>query len=163
MNTRVLAAFGLCGLISLWGAGCNSTANHSEKGGDTHNHDHDHDHAHHGPHKGHLMEIGKEEYHAEWTHDESGKVTFYILDKSAAKDLPIAADKITIDVKIGENAPVTYDLLAVSPMDGKSAAFEIVDKQLLGAIEALSPGVVATLHVDINGTKFDQRIEEHKH
>src|SRR3982751_3555980 len=60
-----------------------------------------HDHAHHGPHNGHLMEIGEEEYHAEWTHDDSGKITFYVLDSDAKKEVPIAADELTIDVKIG--------------------------------------------------------------
>src|SRR6476661_3501394 len=102
IKTSVTVA--LAGLIGLWLAGCNSTANHSEKtpkAGDAH----DHEHHHHGPHNGHLMELGEEEYHAEWTHDESGKVTFYILDSEAKKEVPIAADEITIGVKIGDNAP----------------------------------------------------------
>src|SRR5947207_1783574 len=80
-------------------------ANHSEK--PVHD-DHGHDHVHQGPHKGHLMEIGGEQYHAEWTHDESGKVTFYILDSEAKKEVPIAADEIAIDVKIGDNPPKTF-------------------------------------------------------
>src|SRR6187401_3013788 len=98
----------MAGLSIVAFAGCAQTANHSEKsgkGGDAHGHDHDHghEHVHSGPHKGHLMEIGGEEYHAEWTHDESGKVTFYILDSEAKKEVPIAADEITIDVKVGDN------------------------------------------------------------
>jgi hypothetical protein len=151
-------------LVALWGsAGCNKPANHSEKVPNA-DHAHDHDHAHHGPHHGHLMEIGGEEYHAEWTHDESGKVTFYILDAEAKKEVPVDAQELTIDVKIGGNSPVTYKLPAVSPKDGKSATFEIVDKQLLGVLETLkSPGIVATLHVNVNGKQFDQRIEEHEH
>src|SRR6476620_7341258 len=93
--------------------GCNK-ANNSGAGkpGET-AHDHEHDHVHNGPHHGHLMELGEEEYHAEWTHDESGKVTFYILDSEAKKEVPIAADEITIDVKIGDNAPKQYKLAAV--------------------------------------------------
>src|SRR5262245_39205992 len=100
-------------LMSLWFAGCNSAANHSEKTpkGEAH----DHAHHHHGPHNGHLMELGEEEYHAEWTHDESGKVTFYVLDSAAEKGIPIIADEITIDVKIGDHAPKTYKLQAVDP------------------------------------------------
>src|SRR5436190_22407029 len=119
----------LAALVGLWLAGCGS-ANHSEKtpkSGD--GHDHEHEHVHHGPHNGHLMEIGEEEYHAEWTHDESGKVTFYLLDAAAKKEVPIAAEEVVIDVKIGENASKSYKLAAVNPMDGKSASFEIVDKQ----------------------------------
>src|SRR5438094_7539918 len=85
--------------VALWLGGCNRAANHSEttpKAGESG----EHEHQHHGPHNGHLMEIGDEEYHAEWTHDESGKVTFYILDADAKTEVP-SADKIVIDVKIG--------------------------------------------------------------
>src|SRR5437867_2390784 len=135
-KTSLIVSF--AAVVGIWLAGCNSTANHTEKtlkGGAAH--DHEHDHAHHGPHNGHLMEIGEEEYHAEWTHDESGKVTFYILDSGAKKEVPIAAEEITIDVKIGENAPKTYKLQAVNPTDGKSAAFEIVDKQFEALFDQL--------------------------
>jgi hypothetical protein len=148
----------------FWASGCNSAPSGTAgpKTGEVH--DHDHEHVHHGPHNGHLMEIGGEEYHAEWTRDESGKVTFYVLDADAKKEVPINAEKITIDVKIGENAPKTYELMAVTPADGKSAAFEIVDKQFASLFDQLkSPGIVLTLHVEINGNKFDQVIKEHEH
>jgi hypothetical protein len=124
-----------------------------------------HDHAHRGPHGGHIMEIGAEEYHAEWTHDESGKVTFYLLDAEIKKAVPIAADEITIDVKVGNNDPVAYKLAALQPQDGKSASFEIVNKELLGVLETLkdNKGTVCTLHVTIDGKQFAQKIEEHDH
>jgi hypothetical protein len=146
---------------------CNSASNPpAAKVADSHDHDHghDHEHAHHGPHQGHLMVIGNEEYHAEWTHDESGKVTFYILDAAAKKDVPIAAEQITIDVKIGDNPPKTYELVAVNPMDGKTAAFEIVDKQFAALFDQLkSSGLKLTLHVNINGKQYDQLVKEHDH
>lgn len=155
----------LTGLALLLFAGCPNAGSHG-KGGDAHGHDHEHghDHVHSGPHKGHLMEIGGEEYHAEWTHDESGKVTFYILDSEAKKEVPIAAEEITIDVKVGENPAKEYKLAALSPQDGKAAAFEIVDKEFEGLFGMLkSKAVVLTLHVDINGKKFDERVQEHEH
>jgi hypothetical protein len=143
--------------------GCQPPAAKSPAAKDT-AHDHDHEHHHHGPHGGHIMEIGNEEYHAEWTHDESGKVTFYLLDSAVKKEVPIAAEEITIDVKIGNNEPVTYKLAAVNPQDGKSATFETVDKNLLGVLETLkAQGVIATLHVTIDGKHFAQRIQEHDH
>ena len=163
MNTKkTWLTVGLAALVGLWLIGCSGTANHSEK---TPKPDaHDHDHVHHGPHNGHLMEIGEEEYHAEWTHDESGKVTFYILDAAAKKEVPIAAEEVVIDVKIGENASKSYKLAAVNPMDGKSASFEIVDKQFEALFDQLkSSGLVLTLHVNINGKQFDQRVQEHDH
>lgn len=160
-NTLLLSVAAAAG---LWLSGCNNAANQAGKAPKGDNHDHAHDHAHHGPHQGHLMEIGGEEYHAEWTHDESGKITFYILDSEAKNDVPIASEEIVIDVKIGENPPVTYKLAAVNPMAGKSATFEITDKNLLGVVEQIkSPGIVATLKVKINGKDYEQRIEEHHH
>jgi hypothetical protein len=153
---------GLAAACAMWLAGCNSKANNSDapKAGDAHAHAH----VHHGPHQGHLMEIGGEEYHAEWTHDESGKVTFYILDSDAKKEVPIAADELVIDVKIGENTPKTFKLAAVNPVDGKAAAFEIVDKQFESLFDQLkSTGIVLTLHANINGRQFDQVIKEHEH
>jgi hypothetical protein len=170
-----VAILGLAAGVSLWLAGCNPPAPSSTTGSgttDSHEHEHGHeghDHAHHGPHGGELMVIGKEEYHAEWKHDdETGTVTFYILDAEAKNEVPIAAEKITIDVKLGEKDPITYELLAVNPMgeEKKTAQFEIVDKELLAVIEGLTPeakGVTATLNVDINGTPFSQKIEKHEH
>jgi hypothetical protein len=157
---------GLAVVCALWLTGCNSKANNSDapKGGEAPAHDHDHDHVHHGPHQGHLMEIGGEEYHAEWTHDESGKVTFYILDSEAKKEVPIAAEELMIDVKIGNNAAKPYKLAAINPTDGKAAAFEIVDKQFESLFDQLkSTGIVLTLHANINGKQFDQVIKEHEH
>jgi hypothetical protein len=150
-------------VIALCIGGCNRAANHSEttpKEGDSA----EHEHHHHGPHNGHMMEIGEEEYHAEWTHDESGKVTFYILDAEAKKEVPVSADEIVIDVKIGDNPPKTYKLAAVNPTDGKASAFEIVDKQFEALFDQLkSSGLALTLHVNINGKQFDTPIKEHEH
>jgi hypothetical protein len=163
--------------VSLWLAGCTPSAPPSSSGGsgttDGHEHEHEHghqghdhahDHAHHGPHGGDIMVIGDEEYHAEWTH-ENGTVTFYILDSDAKKEVPIPAEKITVDVKINDGEPTTYELLAVNPSgdEMKSAQFEIVDTNLEGALEALSKGVVATLHVEIDGKSFNQKIEKEAH
>jgi hypothetical protein len=154
-------ALPLAAAVALVFAGCQppaAKAPDKEKG-------HEHEHVHNGPHGGHIMAIGAEEYHAEWTHDESGKVTFYLLDKDVKKEVPIAAEEITIDVKIGNNEPVTYKLAAVNPQDGKSATFEIVDKNLLGVLETIkdNKGTVCTLHVTIDGKHFSQKVEEHDH
>jgi hypothetical protein len=134
----------------------------SKKAGDGH----EHAHVHHGPHGGHIMEIGEEEYHAEWTHDDkSGKVTFYILNAEATKEVPIAAEDLTIEVKIGMNEPTTYKLAALNPQDGKASAFETIDKNLEGVLGTLSEGVTATIKKLTIGDKTfeDLKIEEHKH
>ena len=164
-------------VVSCYLAGCNSaspTADNStgkatEEGHDHGHEGHDHDHAHEGPHGGHLIELGEEEYHGEWTHDEGGKVTVYILDGAAKKTVPISADHVTIELKIGDNLKA-FDLTAVNRTEGdmpQAFQFEIVDKSLLGALEA-AKGIDATLKVDIQGKPFTGKIEadhehEHKH
>ena len=141
-----------------------------------HDHDHDdhegHDHHMHGPHNGHIVELGEEEYHAEWTHDDSGLIAVYILDKAAKEEVPIAAEKITISVttkKSDGDTTVEYDLLPANPSEGdmpKASRFELTDKALLGSLETLTPGAVeAMLTLVIDGTPFQSAIthDEHHH
>jgi hypothetical protein len=145
--------------------GCNPAANKGPTAGGKPD-EHAHEHAHHGPHGGHMMEIGEEEFHAEWTHDDAtGKVTFYILDAEAKKEVPIQADDLTIEVKIGNNEPATYTLPAVNPQDGKSAVFETTNQNLEGALAALSERVTAKIKkLTIGDKTFENlNIEEHKH
>ena len=156
----VVAAF--IGFIGGSG-GCNSPT--ATKGGGEAKPEGEHAHVHHGPHNGHLMEIGEEEYHAEWTDDESGKVTFYFLDGEAKKEVPVGSEQLTIAVTIQGKEPVSYTLTAVNPQDGKASAFEIVDKNLQGVLDSLSSGVTAVFpKLTIGGKTFENlKIEEHKH
>lgn len=134
-----------------------------------HDHGHDHAHVHKGPHGGHVAVVGKEQFHVEWTHnDETGKVAIYVLDAEAKKEIPVAAEKLVVIVKqdakqTDKNTP--YELLAVDPVDGKSAKFEIVAQDLIGALEALSEKITAEIQeLEINGEKFSAvKLEEHEH
>jgi hypothetical protein len=86
-----------------------------------------HEHEH-GPHSGHLVELGEEEHHAEVVFDaKSAKLTIYILDSTAKKAEPIDAKdvalKLTIDGKsAGFKLPAVPD--AGDPQ-GKSSRFEL--------------------------------------
>ncbi len=162
-----LAVLLAVGLIA-WAAGCTTstpTTTAPPAAGDDHAHE-GHEHAHvHGPHDGHLIEIGEEEYHAEWTHDDSGKVTVYILDAEAKKEVPIAAEEISIDTVVGGKT-TTFKLPAVDASTGDmpmASKFEIVDKGLLGVLESLSDGVTATLKVTIGDKPFEAKIEHDDH
>ena len=134
---------------------------------DSHNHAHDHGDDHdEGPHQGHLIELGDEEYHAEWVHeDESGKITVYILAGDAKTDLAIIAQQITITTVVKEKDPKDYSLAAVNATTGDSPTafcFEIVDKQLLIALK-MSQGVQSSIAVEIKGKKYSGQIEHHDH
>lgn len=161
----------LAALTPLFLAGCGGSSSDKpttevkDKG---HDHAHDHDHAHHGPHEGHLIELGEEEFHAEWTHDDAtGKVTIYVLDAAIKKEVPIAAETVTIVVK-NKADEKSYELAAVNRTTGEMPTahqFEIIDKELLGVLETIGGDISATLKIDVNGKKFDGKItlEEHKH
>ena len=181
-----LAAVLVTASLAIWCTGCPTSSTDKSAGGghaeDDHGHEdhgheghgHDahghegHSHAAHGPHGGHIIELGKEEYHAEWTHDDDGRVAIYVLDSEMKKEVPVAADHVTIEVKIGTKTS-SFHLAAVDPMGGdmpKASRFEIVDKGLLGVLESLSEGVTATLKIpDINGKPYEAKIthDDHHH
>lgn len=159
--------------VTLWGVGCGDSAKPKAATNAEHGHDHEghghegHDHSHaHGIHGGHVVELGKEEYHAEWTHDESGKIVVYILDSAMKKDFPITAEKLTINTKVGDKA-ASYELAAVNRTEGDKPTafqFEVEDKALLGVLESLSKGVTAHLAVEIEGKSFNAEItHDHGH
>ena len=135
--------------------------------------DADHDHAHHdhdehgelGPHGGHLIELGDEEYHAELVHDEEGggtAVTVYILDGEAVKQVPIELQSIKINVASQEGAPRQFELMAVG---GKptASAFSIEDARLAAALKD-EHEADCKLSVTIAGKQYVGRLEhDHQH
>jgi hypothetical protein len=125
---------------------------------DAHEHEHAHEHGHEGPHGGHLLELGDEDYHAEWTHDDNGKIDIYVLDKDLKKDVAIDAEKLTIKTKVGDKAQ-DYDLEAANSAEGKASHFTITDKTLLSILT--TAGSEATLDIKIDGRDFTQKIEAH--
>lgn len=155
----VLAGVGLVGC----GSSNNSTANKPKE------HSHEHDHHHHddhGPNGGHVLELGEEEYHAEWIYDEeSGNVKIIILDGEMKKEVPIAATEVLIETKVAgkDNA---YKLAASNPTAGEkptATRFEIEDKALVTALKAAGKGVTANFKADINGKLYSAKIEHHDH
>lgn len=141
--------------------GCGPKAGDNKKP-DAHGHDHDHDHAL-GPHGGHALELGEEEYHAEWTHDDaSGKVAVFILDKAMKKEVPIEAESLTITTKIGDKPETVYKLEAMNPTEGKTAHFELTDKALATALIAVGDKATAKLNVKIGDKTYEQKFEKHE-
>lgn len=169
--------------LSLAGfVGCNEPAakapapaatgeQHAE--GDGHEHGEeghaDHDHPSEGPHHGHLIELGEEEYHAELTHDDAtGKVTIYLLDSGAKNSVPIAAEAVTINL-VTDGKPKQFTLPAVADENdpaGKSSRFEVADEELHEALEA--ENAKGRLNITIEGKDYVGTIEhaahgEHEH
>lgn len=121
------------------------------------------EHAETGPHGGHLIELGKEDYHAELTHDEAAHVvTIYILDGKAKDSVPIPAPEVTVNVAAG-GAPKQFKL-AAAPQAGESpmaSCFRLKSEGLCEALDA--PNANGRLAVTINGKQFIGNIEhDHK-
>ena len=138
-------------------------------------HDHDdhegHDHPSEGPHHGSLIELGGEEYHAEFVHDEdAGTVTIYILDGAAKEAVAIDAPDIAINLK--HDGKGEQFKLAASPdkgdPQGKSSRFVSNDKELGEDLE--HEDADASLVLKINGKSYRGAIahdhdhdDDHKH
>src|SRR5579863_3043491 len=113
-------------LIYLAGCGgADSTYHPVPKGAKVQDQPHEHEH---GPHGGHLVELGNEEYHAEVAFDKgAAKLTVYVLDSTAKKPTPIEAKEITLNLLIdGKSKP--FSLVASRQAEdpkGKSSRFEL--------------------------------------
>jgi hypothetical protein len=129
--------------------------------------DHDHAHPEEGPHHGHLVELGNEEYHAEVVHDNSATVTIYILDGSGQKAVPIESPDVAVNLT--HQGKAEQFKLAASPDKedpaGTSSRFISRDIHLANDMDA--KGSAAKLVVTINGKQYTGKIEHdhegHKH
>jgi hypothetical protein len=99
---------------------------------------HDHGHAETGPHKGQLLELGEEEYHAELVHDDATyTIMIYVLDKAAKDAVPIDAKELPLNIVVDGN-PIQFTLPAApQPGDpaGKSSCFKLTNQQLCEAMD----------------------------
>lgn len=126
-------------------------------------HDH-HDHPSEGPHHGELIELGKDEYHAELVHDdEQHTVTIYVLDSSAKVAVPIEAPSLALNL-VGDGKPQQYTLAAKPlPTDpaGKCSCFVNSDKAMCEALD--QKGTTGRLNLTIAGKAFVGKIVAHEH
>jgi hypothetical protein len=159
----------LSGLLALGGCSGNSTNPGGVKQPETppaddHGHDHSaHAHSDTGPHDGHILETSDDDFHAEWTHSDDGRVTVYILDSEAAVDRPISAASIIIETAIAGGSVTPYELKSLAGEE-KSAAFEITDLALLTVLKvAADEGVTATLKFSAEGKDVTAKIQHEDH
>ncbi len=120
------------------------------------------DHPSEGPHHGHLIELGKGQYHAEMLDDhDTGKLTIYILDATATKEVLVAHDAVTINA-ILDGKSSQFKMTAVSATDGRASHFEIINNELLEALED-SKKSKGQISVTIDGKPFPGKLEHHDH
>jgi len=156
--------------------GCQNQHSADTHPSDTHNgHDHaqqendaNHGHSTNGPHHGSIIELGSEEYHAEFLHNkEQQMVTIHILDGGVKNTVPIEAEEITINL-VQNNEPQQF-ILSKSPVEsdppGKSSRFTSADEKLGVALHAEDSNV--RLLVQIQGRSYIGTLthehQEHTH
>lgn len=122
------------------------------------------EHAHEkGPHKGSLIELGEEEYHAELVHDEkAGSVTIYLLGSDAKTAVTTDAKDVAINAKVkGKGVQLK---LKAAPQKGDKAGttscFASKSKELVELLDDHDAKPV--LRVSIAGKTFNGKIE-HDH
>jgi len=130
---------------------------HGDDAGDTHPTE--------GPHGGHLIELGNEEYHAELLHDENTHtVTIHLLDGPAKQTVTVPLTEITLQLFQGGQF-VKYVLKAVQgPGDPADAAsrFETVDVDLCDAL-GHEDETSGRLQMTIDGKPYTGTIEHTGH
>jgi hypothetical protein len=154
----------LAATLALCGCGGQSSEYHPVTKGVTVKAPPPHEHEH-GPHSGHLVELGEEEHHAEVVFDaKAARLTIYILDSTAKKAEPIDAKdvalKLTIDGKSeGFQLPAVPD--AGDPQ-GKSSRFELAGNPDIKAHIKDEEDLKGTVSVTIGNKSFSGDIK-HEH
>ncbi len=155
--------------IALFFAGCGTPAKPTVTGDPPPLAHSDDAHPEEGPHHGHLIELGKEEYHAELAHDDKTKtVTVYLLDKEAKRGVAITDKEIVLNLLV-DGKPLQAKL-AANPQEGdpegEASRFSITDETVLAACDA--PKTTGRLRVTIAGKEYNGVVEikaheAHKH
>jgi hypothetical protein len=108
-------------------------------------------HAELGPHKGALIELGEEEYHAELVNDEkTHTATIYLLDGAVKENVPIPAKDISISLK-HDGKTETFKLKAVPQKTdpaGLSSMFSLKDRELVHDLRRKSSDPRLMLKID---------------
>jgi hypothetical protein len=154
---KILRALGVA-LIACGMAGAEGVANAStgDSAADAHPAE--------GPHRGSLIELGDEEFHAELVHDEdTDTITIYVLDKEAPKAMPVTARTVTLDIRAAGRSH-RYTLVAKvrgTEGFGATSVFAASDNLLCQLLDV--DGVSARLTIEIDGKSFVGKLGKHAH
>ena len=125
---------------------------------------HAHAHPSEGPHHGSLIELGREDYHAELVHDHAANmVTIYILDGAAKDAVSIDDKQLTLNLLVG-GKPQQFQLAArpqSTDPEGKCSAFACTSEPMCKALDAT--GTTGRLNVEVVGKMFVGKFGGHSH
>ena len=125
---------------------------------------HAHAHPAEGPHHGSLIELGRDDFHAELVHDDAANtVTIYMLDGAAKDAVPIDAKQLTLNLLVG-GKPQQFQLAAQpqsTDPEGRCSAFGCTSEPMCKALDA--KGTTGRLNVEVSGKRFVGRLGGHAH
>ncbi len=167
MSVAPLSRFVLMGLCLAfpWLSGCGGSQpvrTFSSQDDVEHAEEHAHDH---GPHGGHVVELGGEDYHAEVVFDAATrKLTVYLLGADLKTPLPVEAENLAARLKIGEQTQEF--LLAAAPQEGeeggKSSRFTQAEGSLPESIQD-AEDLHGEVVVSFGGTQYRGEITHDHH
>ncbi len=112
----------------------------------------------HGPHEGHVIELGNEEYHAEVVDDhDKDELGIYILGGDAKTAKPVELTELVLTFKHGDKTE-EFKLPAVKQEgdpEGKASFFKIKSQELFEELHHHSEGATLTFKVgetELKGT-----------
>ncbi|MCA9041659.1 MAG: hypothetical protein KDA65_15005 [Planctomycetaceae bacterium] len=155
----------LLGLLP-WVAGCTSEENYTEYEAappQTDEHD-DHHHDEHGPHEGHLVDLGDHSYLAEVVFDAATHTLgVYLLDHDEMKPLPIEQKEIFAHLHFGDKEEEFT--LTAKPQEGdgegKSSYFELVGNETIKEHVTDAEDLEGEIIASIGEKTFEGEIEHH--
>ncbi len=124
-----------------------------------------HEHGDEGPHGGHLVELGEEEYHAEVVLDVKTKaVSVYILSSDLQKAAPVDAKEVVLELTIdGKTGPhVAKPSPQKDDPPGKTSRFILANDPDIKAKIDDEHELEGHVNVTINGKAYSGEIT-HEH
>lgn len=126
-----------------------------------------HEHEEHGPHGGHLVELGDHEFHGEVAFDaKEKKVVVYVLGHELSKTQPIKDQTVTLSLMI-DGKPQPFELKAVPQTgdpEGSSSRFELAGDLIVAEHIKDEEDLQGRLTVNIDGKPYSGAIEHgHEH
>jgi hypothetical protein len=125
-----------------------------------------HDHPADGPHSGHLIELGNDEFHAELVYDDvSEMITIYLLGADAKTPVFSADPELPLNLVV--DGKPQQAKLAAKPQGGETAEkcsrYQLVDANVLKAL--VKDRIAGRLNVNINGQSYtgDVKLDDHAH
>jgi len=127
--------------------------------------DHEHEHES-GPHDGHLVELGDEEYHAEVVFDAVSKtVTVYLLGSDAKTVQPISIEGSDLKLNMVIDGNPTQLEMSAKPdegdPEGESSRFELAGNEEIAEHVKDEEDLEGRLSVTIDGKPYSGEIEHH--